>query len=96
MGDVNNGNGMFVKVVIGVVGVLSASGIIGLVALGNEQSALKENVKTNTERIADSKEAVSAVPIIKRDIEYIKENQQKDLRRSEEQYMAIIEAIKRK
>jgi len=91
-----NGNGTFGKWIMGVVSVLIPIGIIALVALGNDQRALEENVKTNTERIADSKEAVSAVPIIRRDIEYIKETQQKDLKRSEEQYRAILDAIKKK
>lgn len=91
-----NGNGSFVKVVLGVVGVLGASGIIGLVALGNDQRALQENVKANAQKIADSKEAIQSVPIIRRDIEYIKEAQQKDLKRSEEQYRAILDAIKKK
>jgi len=90
-----NGNGSFVKVVLGVVGVLGASGIIGLVALGNDQRALQENVKANAQKIADSKEAIQSVPIIRRDLEHIKETIDRSEKRSEEQYKALLDAIKK-
>ena len=57
-----------------------AAAVIGTVSIGWAQSGLSENVKTNPRMLAERKAAVDAVPIIKRDLEHIKENMKKDRR----------------
>ena len=92
----SNGNGdVFVKWALGLLGTLAALGISAMIAIGNDQSALEEKVKQNSQSLADRRAAIQAVPVIVRDLEHIKETMDRSEQRSEEQYRAILNAIKK-
>jgi len=56
-----------------VVATLAAAGVAGTISLALAQREIKVQVRTNTDEMAVRREAVQAVPVIRTDIQHIKE-----------------------
>lgn len=86
-------NGSDLKILT-IINSLIVAAVVGTVGLAVAQSALEQKVDHNTKTLAERREAVEAVPIIKRDLEHIKDKIDTNQKRNEAQNTQILEAIK--
>ena len=83
----------FANRAVQIVGTLVVLGIAGTIGLAVAQSGTEKQVEVNTDEIAKLREATAAIPVMQKDIEYVKEDV-RDIKDDVDEIKSGIEEIK--